>query len=417
MTTSNKVEQFYNTLVKDPELDIKPGQTREQAARMEANYRARQYDNNSKALAMATTPDESPINSLFNHLEQMKKSVDDIVLLKQESLKSSDDYSDSGIKSAFNSLFHNVLTPKFDPESKDKPPRGWAADGRIKKLSEEQKQNLRNNLFTLVDNIQRDDDTFTGPEGEAMDAINKHVYSLPLEEKEKVFQTLLQKNPVTVEGNNQRLKTLRRNGYLSGNSKRISPLGFAHVLATNEHGDFNLPSSFNHVNLTKDDYNKHLPKTYTNLAPSDKEVEEQHQKLVDDGVFENTETSKKWFTNKNISTRKNLTDETNELNKYYDEMGKKTLTEALIDKHISNYDNAMKSEVPDFTEDEALLREHNPEDGPSESVEAEPEPAGGQTEAGETSDESEPLEFQTPEQQEAEEGRKFQITINLPEIE
>ena len=403
MTTSNKVEQFYNALVKDPELDIKPGQTREQAARMEANYRARQYDNNAKALAMATTPDESPINSLFNHLEQMKKSSDDIVLLKQENLKSSDDYSDSGLQSAFNSLFNNVLTPTFNPKSKDKPPRGWAAEGRIKKLSEEQKQNLKNNFFTLVDNIQRDDDTYTGPESEAMDAINKHVYSLPLEEKEKVFQTLLQKNPVTVEGNNQRLKTLRRNGYLLGNSKRISPLGFAHVLATNEHGDFNLPSSFNHVNLTKDDYNKHFPKTYINLAPSDKEVEEQHQKLVDDGVFENAETSKKWFTNKNISTRKKLMDEVSALDGYYNDMGKKTLTEALIDKHISNYDNAIASEVPDFTENEALLRQHNPDDAPSESVESKPEPAAGQTETEKTSDSGEPVEFLTSEQREAEE--------------
>tara|TARA_Y100000356_G_scaffold68993_1_gene56718 strand:- start:1396 stop:5583 length:4188 start_codon:yes stop_codon:yes gene_type:complete len=404
MTTSNKVEQFYNALVKDPELDIKPGQTREQAARMEASYRARQYDNNAKALAMATTPDESPINSLFNHLEQMKKSSDDIVLLKQKPLKSPDDYSNADLNSAFNSLFNNNYTDKFRQDAKDKPPRGWAADSRIKKLSEEQKQNLKNNLFTLTDNILRgDDDTLTGPEDEAMDAINKHVYSLPLEEKEKVFQTLLQKNPVTVEGNNQRLKTLRRNGYLLGNSKRISPLGFAHVLATNEHGDFNLPSSFNHVNLTKDNYDKHFPKTYINLAPSDKEVEEQHQELVDDGTFENTETSKKWFTNKNISTRKNLMDEVSALDDYYNDMGKKTLTEALIDEHISNYDNAIASEVPDFTENEALLRQHDPDDAPSESVESKPEPAGGQTETEKTSGESEPLEFQTREQQEAEE--------------
>ena len=62
--TTTRVEQFYNTLIKDPDLEIKPGQSREQAAKMEANYRARQYDNNSKALAMATTPDESSINSL-----------------------------------------------------------------------------------------------------------------------------------------------------------------------------------------------------------------------------------------------------------------------------------------------------------------------------------------------------------------
>ena len=63
-----KVEEFYNTLVKDPDLDIKAGQTREQAARQEAEYRARQYNNNVQALALANEPTqvESPINALFN---------------------------------------------------------------------------------------------------------------------------------------------------------------------------------------------------------------------------------------------------------------------------------------------------------------------------------------------------------------
>jgi len=79
-----KVEEFYNTLVKDPDLDIKAGQTREQAARQEAEYRARQYNNNVQALALANEPTqvESPINALFNHLEQMKKSMPNTALIK-----------------------------------------------------------------------------------------------------------------------------------------------------------------------------------------------------------------------------------------------------------------------------------------------------------------------------------------------
>ena len=79
-----KVEEFYNTLVKDPDLDIKAGQTRQQAARQEAEYRARQYNNNVQVLALANEPAqvESPINSLFNHLEQMKKSMPEIALIK-----------------------------------------------------------------------------------------------------------------------------------------------------------------------------------------------------------------------------------------------------------------------------------------------------------------------------------------------
>ena len=81
---TNKVEEFYNTLVEDPDLDIKAGQTREQAARQEAEYRARQYNNNVQALALANEPAqvESPINALFNHLEQMKKSVPNTALIK-----------------------------------------------------------------------------------------------------------------------------------------------------------------------------------------------------------------------------------------------------------------------------------------------------------------------------------------------
>ena len=80
----SKIEEFYNTLVKDPDLEIKDGQTREQAARTEAEYRSRQYNNNVQALALATqtAEAESPINSLFNHLEQMKKSMPETVLIK-----------------------------------------------------------------------------------------------------------------------------------------------------------------------------------------------------------------------------------------------------------------------------------------------------------------------------------------------
>ena len=136
MTTSNKVEQFYNTLVKDPELDIKPGQTREQAARMEASYRARQYDNNAKALAMATTPDESPINSLFNHLEQMKKSVDDVVLIKAV-----EEYSNRDFKDMYIFIFGG------GDETAEK---GWGFSRRVGKLSNKQKQNLATNIFESI---------------------------------------------------------------------------------------------------------------------------------------------------------------------------------------------------------------------------------------------------------------------------
>ena len=36
----SKTEEFYRTLVKDPELEIKSGLSRKQAARQEAEYRS-----------------------------------------------------------------------------------------------------------------------------------------------------------------------------------------------------------------------------------------------------------------------------------------------------------------------------------------------------------------------------------------
>ena len=92
----SKLEEFYRALVKDPDLDIKAGQTREQAAKAEANYRARQYDNNTKALSLATEPEESSINSLFNHIQQMTKAYSEVALLKAK--KDNEDDEDKKAK-------------------------------------------------------------------------------------------------------------------------------------------------------------------------------------------------------------------------------------------------------------------------------------------------------------------------------
>ena len=47
------VEQMYNSLMEDPDLEIGEDQTREEAARIEAEQRARQYINNVQALSLA----------------------------------------------------------------------------------------------------------------------------------------------------------------------------------------------------------------------------------------------------------------------------------------------------------------------------------------------------------------------------
>ena len=94
----SKLDEFYNALIKDPDLEIRSGQTREQAALAEAQYRARQYDNNAKALAMATQPPDSSLESLLNFVSKEYLGV-----------------SDEGIRN-----FHRNMPEVFGPEVKEK---------------------------------------------------------------------------------------------------------------------------------------------------------------------------------------------------------------------------------------------------------------------------------------------------------
>ena len=89
----SKLEEFYRALIKDPDLEIKAGQTREQAAQQEAEYRARQYHNNEQALSMATEPEKSALDSLFDFMAKEYRGV-----------------SDEGIKA-----LHENLPNKFGP--------------------------------------------------------------------------------------------------------------------------------------------------------------------------------------------------------------------------------------------------------------------------------------------------------------
>jgi len=89
----SKLEEFYRALIKDPDLEIKTGQTREQAAKQEAEYRARQYHNNEQALSMATEPKKSALDSLFDFMTKEYRGV-----------------SDEGIKA-----LHDNLPNKFGP--------------------------------------------------------------------------------------------------------------------------------------------------------------------------------------------------------------------------------------------------------------------------------------------------------------
>mgnify|MGYP003649115128 CR=1 FL=1 len=68
-------QEIYDKLVKDPDLEISAGQTREDAAKGEAQYRARQFMNNVAALSLATQEDEptSSIKALINQIKNIGK--------------------------------------------------------------------------------------------------------------------------------------------------------------------------------------------------------------------------------------------------------------------------------------------------------------------------------------------------------
>ena len=70
-------QDIYNTLVKDPDLEIGAGQTREEAAGAEAQHRARQFMNNVQALSLATQDDEpkSNLKALANHIKSIGKTM------------------------------------------------------------------------------------------------------------------------------------------------------------------------------------------------------------------------------------------------------------------------------------------------------------------------------------------------------
>ena len=62
---TSMAEKIYNTLMEDPDLDVREDQTREEVAKSEAEYRARQYINNVQALSLASEPLKETLNKTF----------------------------------------------------------------------------------------------------------------------------------------------------------------------------------------------------------------------------------------------------------------------------------------------------------------------------------------------------------------
>tara|TARA_R100001143_G_scaffold61751_1_gene63342 strand:- start:458 stop:685 length:228 start_codon:yes stop_codon:yes gene_type:complete len=66
---------IFERLMKDPDLDIGASQTRESAAKSEANFQARQHFNNVQALSLASEPLKkmSPLEKLVFHVSKLNK--------------------------------------------------------------------------------------------------------------------------------------------------------------------------------------------------------------------------------------------------------------------------------------------------------------------------------------------------------
>ena len=70
-------QDIYESLIKDPDLEIGENQTREEAAETEADFRARQHVNNVRALSLATEPLKNPtgLKALMQHVASVGKSM------------------------------------------------------------------------------------------------------------------------------------------------------------------------------------------------------------------------------------------------------------------------------------------------------------------------------------------------------
>lgn len=210
----SKLEEFYNALVKDPDLDVKAGQTRSQAARQEAEYRARQYENNAKALALAVAADESPINSLLNHVQNLYKSSASILLKAPKEGQSAADWGKENDKKL------RAETP-WEMSGAKKPGGGkeTAADKQAKKISFEDDVNVRDALG----NSGFSNEEITNFNNQGI-LHNKDGQSLSPKEAVKQVNTFVNKNKKPkefTEAQNKNLQALheRRNTAIDNHKK------------------------------------------------------------------------------------------------------------------------------------------------------------------------------------------------------
>ena len=68
-------DNIYETLIKDPDLEIMAGQTRHDAAKTTAEERAIQHYNNVEALSLASEPIKkmSPLRQFISYVSKLNK--------------------------------------------------------------------------------------------------------------------------------------------------------------------------------------------------------------------------------------------------------------------------------------------------------------------------------------------------------
>jgi hypothetical protein len=118
-------QDIYNSLLEDPNLEIGENQTREEAAQIEAEQRARQYMNNVQALALAAEPlNNSALKQLFNFLKtpvkKISKPIEKITKVITKELVSSGDNLKAAVHTHLTSEYQHFrnLSDKFGTNGK-----------------------------------------------------------------------------------------------------------------------------------------------------------------------------------------------------------------------------------------------------------------------------------------------------------
>ena len=96
-TDNHSAQGIFESLMLDPDLEIGEGQTREEAAKNEAEYRARQYFNNMRALSLGT--EESPVKSLLDFLSRPSAAWSKVIDIMKAGLHSKD--GESGVTDSY----------------------------------------------------------------------------------------------------------------------------------------------------------------------------------------------------------------------------------------------------------------------------------------------------------------------------